>query len=105
MRIHLRLVLLPLERIDLPVGSMVQDYLVANVMFARKLVDSSFCGSIRDVQAGLCEGAGRPEADERASTSDPQAGVLSVPAAIQIGIGGVGIVIDLAPRFGTLCRR
>ena len=92
-----------LERIDLPVGSMVQDYFVANVMLARKFVNSSFRGSIRDIEAGLCERAGGPDADESAAAGDPQAGILSVPAAIQIGIGAMGVVIDLAPRFGALC--
>ena len=48
------------------------------------------------------EGTRRPDVEKRATASDPETWILSIPAPIQIGIGSVGVVVDLLPDFGTL---
>src|SRR5277367_4385059 len=76
-----------LQRINLPVGCVVQHYLVANVMLARQFINSPFARGVRDIQARLRERAGRPDVDESPAATDPQAGILSVPACGSVAAG------------------
>src|ERR1700686_2413496 len=73
-----------LQREDLPVGNIIEDRFIANVMFAGELVDAASGRGMRHIQAGLSEGAGRPDIYECSATAigDPQAWVLAIPATI-----------------------
>src|ERR1700730_13938580 len=73
-------------------------------MFAGKFVDSPACRGVGDVKAGLSKRAGRPNVDESTATAigDPQAGILAVPAPVDVGISGVRIVVNLLPNFASL---
>src|SRR6266481_7601212 len=84
-----------LQGVNLPVGSVAQNHFVADVVFAGEFVDAAAGGSVRNVDACLGKSAGRPDVDERAATTIgyPKAGILGVPAAIDIGIGGVRVVV------------
>ena len=66
-------------------------------MFAGHLVDAPLGGGVGDQHAGLREGAGRPDVEESAAAAGghPQAGILAVPAAGEVGIGGVGVVVGV----------
>src|ERR1700757_1196286 len=91
-----------LQGINLPVGSVAKNHFVADVVLAGKFVDSAAGGSVRNVEAGLGKSAGRPDVDECAATAvgDPEAWILGVPAAVDVGIGGVRVVVNLLPNFG-----
>ena len=85
-----------LQSIDLPVGNMVQLHLIANVVFARKLVDPALGRGVRDQHPGLRERARRPDVGEgsAAAVGHPQARILTVPPAVEIGIGRMRVVVD-----------
>ena len=89
--------LLGLQRVDAPVGDVVHLDFVANVVLARHLVDAPLGGSVGHQHAGLCERAGRPDVEECAAAAirDPEAGILPVPAAIEVGVGGVRVVVRI----------
>src|ERR1019366_2602432 len=95
-----------LQRVDVPVGDIAQHDLVAHVMLARHLVHASLGGGIGDKHARLREGAGGPDVDEPAAPTvgHPQAGILPIPAAVEVGVGSVVIVVDIfaaAVDFGS----
>src|SRR5579871_664504 len=70
--------------------------LIPHMVFARHLIDAAFGRSVRNQHPGLREGAWRPDIEKRAATarSHPEARILPVPAAIQVGSGGVRVVVN-----------
>src|SRR5260370_40279659 len=64
-------------------------------MFARQFVNASLSGSVGYEHTGLSKGAGSPDVEERSATAvgNPKTGILPIPTPVEIGIGGVGVVI------------
>ena len=89
--------LLGLQRVDAPVGDIVHLHFVANVVFARHLVNAPLGGSVGHQHPRLCERAGRPDVEECAAAPvcDPEARILPVPAAIEIRVGRVRVVVRI----------
>ena len=86
---------LGLQCVELPVGDVLELDLVADVVLARELVDAPAGLGVRHPQPRLREGTRGPEVEERAAATvrDPQARVLAVPAAREVGIGRVRVVV------------
>src|SRR5258708_37102791 len=85
-----------LQGVNLPVGSVAQNHFVADVVFAGEFVNTAAGGSVRNVEAGLRECAGRPDVDECSATAvgDPEAWILGGPAAGCFLDGGVRGLVE-----------
>src|SRR6266404_5200157 len=79
--------LLGLQGIELPVGGVSHLDFIADMMLARDLAGPARRLRIGDEHAGMGEGRGRPDIQERATTAvrHPEAWVLAVPVAIGVG--------------------
>ena len=79
---------------------------VADMMLAGHLVNAAFGLGVGDEHAGLGEGGRGPEIQERAAAAigDPKAGILAVPAAVGLRIGGVVVVVRVFARAVGLGR-
>ena len=86
-----------MEPVDLPIGRIAQLHLITEVVLAGHRIHAALGRGVRDVHAGLREGARRPDILERSSATvgDPKAGILRIPAALGVGIGGAVAVVDL----------
>src|SRR6266852_8591269 len=80
-----------LQRVELPVGPVLQHHFISHVVLARQFVNSTFSRSVRDIKTGLGKRTGRPNIDERPAPAIgyPEAGVLAVPAAREIRVCSV----------------
>ena len=86
-----------LQGVETPVSGVADLDLVVDVMLARHLVNAASGLGVRDEHAGLSERRGGPNIQKRAAASigDPKAGVLTVPAAIGIGVGRMVAVVGV----------
>src|ERR1700722_15814045 len=88
---------LGLRGINVPVLYMIKLDFIADVVFVGQFVDMAGRLCIRHHKASLRKSIGSPDVSESAASavSDPQAGILAVPALAQIGIGGVVVVVGV----------
>ena len=96
-----------LQRIDLPVGCILQHHFGADVMLAGEFVNAPAGRCVGDVQASLRKRAGSPDVKESsaAAVGDPEAGILAVPAALDVGVRSVVVIVDLLPDFAAFVER
>ena len=90
--------LLGLRRVDVPVLYVIKLDLVAHVMLVRQLVHVPGRLRVRNQKARLRESIRRPDVCECSSASirNPQAGILPVPALVQVRVSRVVVVVRIA---------
>ena len=76
---------------------MIKLDLVADVVFVGQFVDMAGRLCVRHDKASLCKGVGCPNVGEGApaTVSDPETGILAVPALAEVGVGGVVVVVGI----------
>ena len=79
---------------------------MAHMVLTRHLVNASFGRRVGYKHTSLGEGARRPDVKESAAASVryPEARILAVPASVDVGIGGVCVVIRILARAVGLAR-
>ena len=87
-----------LRRVDVPVLYVIELDLVAHVMLVRQLVHVPGRFGVRYQKARLRESIRRPDICKCSSASirDPQAGILPVPALVQVRVSRVVVVVRIA---------